>query len=204
MIRLDIRPTCTRYSNHHLRTILRLEPELFDLGITFVSDNADVQLIQCCSDIAHLVDRNIPTILQDLYLGPEIYWWGLREFMLRDNVKVVLKTSKFSRAESYDIQFKNDMQHVAVIAGDTTYGAYNTKISQAYHKIQVFANLIAWDHFQIDWPIPDFGAYRELDINIILGNIGHDYPVEETKAHRWEALCAVKKLTDLRSFIRTP
>jgi len=209
MIRLDIRATCGYYSSNHIKCLLRLEPELRNLGIEFVTHNGDIQLIQCVSDVAHLVDRNIPTILQDIYLGPEIYWHGLREFMLRDNVKAVLKTSKFVDPAMYDMRFQDDMKHVAVLARNEQVRAYGTNISHVYHKVHVFANLIAWDHFQHSWQPPDLDARRDIDVNIMLGNIDeHAYPVEETRSHRWAALYEVKKLflkyPHLKVYLRTP
>ena len=215
MIKLDIKPNCGRYFNNHLRCLLRLEFELEKLGITFVTGRGDVQLIQIHQDtdyVSRILDNNVPTIIQDLFLGPELFWWGIRKHMLRDNVKVVLKTSKFVDSASYDIKFPhNHMRHVSIITNDETYVEYDISLSHLYYKIDVFANIIAWDYFsKTKWDnvfcTPPLDHPKNLDASIMLGDINtRCYPSKDTRNHRYLALDAMYRLKDqYKVFLRMP
>lgn len=209
MIKLDIVPNCSRYFNNHLRTLLRLEFELKRLNITLSCGDGDVQLLQIQKNnavIKHFLDNGKPTIIQDIYLGPELLWWNIRDYVPRDNVKVVLKTAKFADKSLYDIRFWRHLKHVSVIAGNTETSQYPGKMSDFYDKLVVFSSIIAWDYFQnIEFPPLDLRSDKKFDTSIVLGEIGENYPIEETRTHRFAALDAVYRLRDQRDvFVKMP
>jgi len=207
MIKLCIKGVCDFYSNNHLRCLLRLEPHLRNEGISFSGHNPDVMLIQCNDDIDYLLDKNIPTIIQDLYLGPELYWHGIREHMMRDNVKIVLKTSAFTDPKSYDIKYHSDQKHIAIIGDHPKTETYYTQVIDACHKIHVFASLVAWnywDGFRVNaWEQPDFDKERPFDLCNLLGNIDiENYPIKESRDHRMKSVVQTHRLKN-KTIIRS-
>jgi len=202
MIKLDIKPNCARYFNFHLQCWLRLEDELRALGIIFTDGPGDIKLVQGSRDVDYVrrvLDDDKPTILHDLYLGPEINWWNLREFLIRDNVKAMMKTSKFVDPLDYDKEFYCYKKHVAIMADREPTLMRQPRVSHLSDKIHVFANLISWEHFQrpIYQKLPFvLDQQKELDISMMLGDIGEFYPDAETRLHRQVAVNTVCDLRD--------
>jgi hypothetical protein len=168
------------------------------MGVYFADEDPDVLWLHAMPYSSELLELGIPTVLEDVHVGPEVMFPLVREAMALPHVKVVSKSSKLTIPES---SIHSEFQHLDVlhaIRGDMPepYVRYPLLDPMYETKVVCLYNLMAWDSFRVTyWKEPQWEAPRPYDLMLSVGSCNlAEYPHEVVHWHRVKAVEAVAKL----------
>ncbi len=197
MIRVLFRPSGTTYFNNHTHAMLRVEPILRDMGVEFTDNGPfDLVWVHDTNYIRECLDLGLPTVMQDLYLGPEIRKNQLRLDLNLPHVKAVAKTSVLTDLSLYawaPVGGRSQF-HLEWLTGNSLREQYATQIDVA--KVKLLFGLVGWNHFRkISLTAPDFKSGRSCTLVTALGKINAAcYPEPEVRQHRQQAIEVTKRI----------
>lgn len=202
MIKFLHRGSSTFYFNNQSSLIHRLAVKLKRRGILLTDEDPDVLWVYDMPYIDELLDLDIPTIIEERYLGPEIHSSRIRELLHSPHIKTLVKVSSLKDWRRHNEELHYGFAHCHELLSVTPDEVPQLEVpypiigKEQAKKIFTFGAFSCWEYFHSrEWPEPDFRIKRLHDVHLVLGDIFNGcYPIEIVRTHRITAHKVVSSL----------